>query len=96
MAQKESKLEEMNLTKRLAVCGAAPRRKAAELIKNGNVTVNGEIQTNPATLVTMRDKVCLNGKPVNKMPTHVYIMLNKIKPIVLIAKFANMWTNHDA
>ncbi|MBQ7402148.1 MAG: rRNA pseudouridine synthase [Lentisphaeria bacterium] len=77
MAQKESKLEEMNLTKRLAVCGAAPRRKAAELIKNGNVTVNGEIQTNPATLVTMRDKVCLNGKPVNKMPTHVYIMLNK-------------------
>ena len=67
----------MNLTKRLAVCGAAPRRKAAELIKSGNVTVNGELQTNPATIVTMRDKVCVNGKPVNKLPTHVYIMLNK-------------------
>ena len=68
---------EMNLTKRLAVCGAAPRRKAAELIKKGSVTVNGEIQTNPATPVTMKDKVFLDEKPVNKMPTHVYIMLNK-------------------
>ena len=77
MAQKENNLQEMNLTKRLAVCGAAPRRKAAELIKSGNVTVNGELQTNPATIVTMRDKVCVNGKPVNKLPTHVYIMLNK-------------------
>lgn len=77
MARKEQKPQEMNLTKRLAVCGAAPRRKAAELIKNGSVTVNGEIQTNPATPVTMKDKVCLNGKPVNKLPTHVYIMLNK-------------------
>ena len=77
MAQKKSELQEMNLTKRLSVCGAAPRRKSAELIKNGCVTVNGEVQTNPATLVTMKDKVCLNGKPVNKLPTHVYIMLNK-------------------
>lgn len=77
MAQRENRLQEMNLTKRLAVCGAAPRRKAAELIKNGAVRVNGEIQTNPATLVTLKDKVLLNGVPVNKLPTHVYIMLNK-------------------
>ena len=67
----------MNLTKRLSVCGAAPRRKSAELIKSGCVTVNGAVQTNPATPVTMRDKVCVNGKPVNKLPAHVYIMLNK-------------------
>lgn len=77
MARTEKKSEEMNLTKRLSVCGAAPRRKSAELIKSGCVTVNGEIQTNPATPVTMRDKVCVNGKPVNSLPDHVYIMLNK-------------------
>ena len=33
----------MNLTKRLATAGAASRRKAAELIKNGEVTVNGKV-----------------------------------------------------
>ena len=67
----------MNLTKRLATAGAASRRKAAELIKNGEVTVNGKVETNPATLVSPSDKIRVSGSSLDAAPEHVYIMLNK-------------------
>ena len=64
----------MNLTKRLATAGAASRRKAAELIKNGEVTVNGKVETNPATLVSPSDKIRVSGSSLDAAPEHVYIM----------------------
>ncbi len=67
----------MNLTKRLATAGIASRRKAAELIKNGEVTVNGKVETNPATLVTPSDKIRVEGSSVAATQNKVYIMLNK-------------------
>ncbi len=67
----------MNLTKRLATAGIASRRKAAELIKNGEVTVNGKVETNPATLVSPSDKIRVEGSSVAETPDRVYIMLNK-------------------
>jgi len=77
MTPETAEKDGMNLTKRLAVCGAASRRKAAELIKTGHVTVNGETQVNPATIVTMKDHVCVDGVPADAAQEHVYIMLNK-------------------
>ena len=67
----------MNLTKRLATAGAASRRKAAELIKNGEVTVNGKVETNPATIVSPSDKIRVSGSSLDTAPEHVYIMLHK-------------------
>ena len=69
--------EEMNLTKRLSTGGAASRRKAAELIRQGAVTVNGKVETNPATLVGPKDRIRVGGSELEAMPEHVYIMLNK-------------------
>lgn len=71
------KMETMNLTKRLSTSGAASRRKAAELIKEGAVTVNGKVETNPATPVGPSDRISLNGKEIDSAPELVYIMLNK-------------------
>jgi len=73
----QEKKEPMNLTKRLSTSGAASRRKAAELIKEGAVTVNGAVETNPATIVKPSDRITLNGKEIDSAPELVYIMLNK-------------------
>ena len=73
----QEKKEPMNLTKRLSTSGAASRRKAAELIKEGAVTVNGTVETNPATIVKPSDRIALNGKEIESAPELVYIMLNK-------------------
>ncbi|MCP3965174.1 MAG: rRNA pseudouridine synthase [Lentisphaerae bacterium] len=66
----------MNLTKYLSSCGVDSRRKCAELIKGGNVAVNGSVVIQPATVVNESDQVAVNGKNV-AIPSKVYIMLNK-------------------
>lgn len=65
------------LAKYIARCGAAPRRKAADLVKAGSVKVNGRVITDPAFSVETSDKVELNGKALQPPAENVYIMLNK-------------------
>lgn len=64
------------LNKWLASCGVTSRRKAVDIIKEGLVTVNGLVITNPAHRIIPTDNVQYNGKSVKK-PDHVYLMLNK-------------------
>ena len=66
------------LAKYIARCGAAARRKAAELVKLGKVKVNGRVITDPAFSVEINcDKVELNGNILHAPAENIYIMLNK-------------------
>ena len=66
------------LAKYIARCGAAARRKAAELVKNGAAKVNGRVITDPAFSVdTSKDVVVVAGKILTPPADNIYIMLNK-------------------
>ncbi|MCD8025902.1 MAG: rRNA pseudouridine synthase [Clostridiales bacterium] len=72
-----AKIEPIRLQKFISQCGIASRRKAEELIAQGNVKVNGK-QAKLGDKVLAQDKVYVKGKRI-VMPKvqHRYIMLNK-------------------
>jgi len=57
-------MEEIRLQKYLAMCGVASRRNAEQLIQEGRVSVNGQVITQQGVKVTSKDKVKVDGKPV--------------------------------
>lgn len=67
----------MNLVKFIAASGAASRRQAEALIKEGKVTVNGQLCINPAHRVADGEKVTLDGKELSAAEKLWYILLNK-------------------
>ncbi len=71
------------LQKLIAQAGIASRRKAEELIENGEVTVNGEIVTELGTKANPEvDHIKVAGKLINtklERRENVYILLNKPK-----------------
>jgi 23S rRNA pseudouridine2605 synthase len=67
------------LNKYVAHAGVSSRRAAALLVKEGKVTVNGTIVTDPGTKVLHTDTVKVNGKKVTVSSHFVYILLNKPK-----------------
>ncbi|WP_440132666.1 pseudouridine synthase [Chitinophaga sancti] len=70
---------EMPLNKYIAHCGLCSRRKAVDYVKEGKITVNGEVITEPAFKVTKRDEVSILGKKMHIQKNLVYILLNKPK-----------------
>lgn len=54
-------MEETRLNKYLASCGICSRRDADKLIRQGAVTVNGQIAVQ-GMKVTLQDEVCVHGK----------------------------------
>jgi 23S rRNA pseudouridine2605 synthase len=67
------------LNKYVAHAGVSSRRVAAELVREGKVTVNGEVITDPGTKVKHSDTVKVAGKKVTVSSHFVYILLNKPK-----------------
>ena len=72
------------LNKLIAQAGIASRRAAEELIKNGEVTVNGQVVTELGTKADPeKDHIKVRGKLINPKLTsareHTYILLNKPK-----------------
>jgi ribosomal protein S4 len=58
---------ETRLAKALARAGISSRRKAEELIKQGLVTVNGRVITEPGTVINPDfDVVSVGGKPIRQ------------------------------
>ncbi|HVU98620.1 MAG TPA: pseudouridine synthase [Puia sp.] len=74
--------EQLPLNKYIAHSGVCSRRDAADLIKQGKVTVNGKLITEPGTKVMPADTVNVNGKKVTISHNLVYILLNKPKDYI--------------
>jgi 23S rRNA pseudouridine2605 synthase len=67
------------LNKYVAHAGVSSRRAAAIMVKEGKVTVNGTVVTDPGTKVLYTDTVKVAGKKVTVSSHFVYILLNKPK-----------------
>lgn len=76
----------MRINKYIAACGVASRRKCEDLIKNGQIKVNGQVVTNLATDINeKKDKVEFDGKVIAPPKGFVYIKLNKPKGYICSA-----------
>lgn len=79
--------EGIRLQKYMALCGVASRRASEELIKNGQVQVNGKVVLEMGTVIDPdKDRVSVDGKTVKPEKRKVYIMLNKPVGIVTSLK----------
>ena len=67
----------MRINKYIAQAGICSRRKADELIVNGNVKVNGAVMKEPGYDVQEGDKVSVNGTMIEDGEKLVYYLLNK-------------------
>jgi len=82
MSEDSNSIYPIRLNKYIAHSGICSRRKAAELIKDGKVKLNGKIHENPATLVGPKDKVTYKDKLVRIERKKVYLLLNKPKNVI--------------
>ena len=72
----------MPLNKFIAHAGICSRRDAADVVRSGTVTVNGNKITEPGFKVTARDEIKVNGKKITSQKNLVYILLNKPKDFI--------------
>ncbi|MGY0691813.1 pseudouridine synthase [Virgibacillus sp. FSP13] len=73
------------LQKVIAKSGITSRRKAEQLIVDGNVKVNGKVTTELGTKVSNNDEIEVNGVPLQK-ETPVYFMLYKPRGVISSVK----------
>ncbi|MDB5250007.1 MAG: rRNA pseudouridine synthase [Segetibacter sp.] len=74
--------EQMPLNKYIAHGGVCSRRDAAILVKEGKVSVNGTLATDPGMKVTPDDVVTIGNKKITPSRNFVYILLNKPKDYI--------------
>jgi 23S rRNA pseudouridine2605 synthase len=74
--------DDMRLNRFVSHSGVASRRKASELIKAGEVKVNGETILNPGHRVVESDVITYKGKQLRRESEMIYILLNKPKDCI--------------
>ncbi len=77
-----SKRSGIRLNKFVAHCGVASRRKAAQIVKSGRISVNGIKECNPSYMVQPTDQVYLDSKLILPEKKRIYLLLNKPKNII--------------
>lgn len=78
--------DQERLQKIIAASGIASRRKAEVLIKEGRVTVNGEVITRLGTQAdALHDHIKVDGKLVRPPERKHYVLLNKPKGVLSTA-----------
>lgn len=70
-------LEPMRVQRALARAGVLSRRKAEELVTSGRVTVNGRAATIGQIVDPARDRILVDGKPVETSASDVWMVLHK-------------------
>ena len=70
------------LNKYISNGGICSRRDAAEIVRQGKVTVNGQLVTEPGTKVHPTDTIKVGNKKVTISSNFVYILLNKPKDYI--------------
>ena len=78
--------EGMRLNKFIAKSGLCSRRQAAELIKKGEIKVNGEVVIEPFYQVQQGDKISHKGKNLKPETRMVYYLINKPKDYITTLK----------
>jgi len=74
----------MRLNRYISASGAASRRKGEDIIREGRITVNGEIVTDPAHDVNPEsDIVTLGGIPLVINPEKQYYIFNKPTGVIV-------------
>ncbi|MBR9922939.1 MAG: rRNA pseudouridine synthase [Bacteroidetes bacterium] len=73
------KIEGMRLNKYVAKSGVCSRRQAAELVKNGEISVNGKVVIEPFYQVQQEDVITYKGKKLNPEIQLIYLLMNKPK-----------------
>lgn len=75
--------ETVRLNKYLAIAGVGSRRKNDELILSGAVKVNGKVvQELGVKIKPLKDRVTVNGSPVEVRQKSYYILFNKPKDCI--------------
>jgi 23S rRNA pseudouridine2605 synthase len=73
------------LARALSKMGYCSRSRAADMIRNGQVTLNGRIVRDPQSPVNLeRDSIAVNQAPVSASPK-IYLMMNKPRGLVTTA-----------
>jgi 23S rRNA pseudouridine2605 synthase len=80
--EKEDLFEDMRLNKYIAHCGVCSRRKAAEMIEKGYVSVNNVIVKEIGHKIVKGDLVTYNGKIVKPIEKMVYVLMNKPRGVI--------------
>jgi 23S rRNA pseudouridine2605 synthase len=83
--RREEPAEDMRLNKYISHSGVCSRRQAAEYVKAGHVTVNGQKVTEPGYVVQKNDDVRFKGKSLKLEGRKVYILMNKPKDTITTA-----------
>lgn len=79
MKQNIDKLWPMRLNKYIAYAGIASRRNAEQLVRDGKVTVNGEVVDLPFIEIQPEDEVRYKGKIIEPTKEFIYLLINKPK-----------------
>lgn len=70
-------MEPIRLQKWLAQCGYGSRRTCESLIRAERVRVNGQVATLGMKVDPTRDRIAVDGNPVQPLSATVYLMLHK-------------------
>jgi 23S rRNA pseudouridine2605 synthase len=75
-------IRRIGLARALSKLGICSRSRAAELIRSGDVTLNGNVRRDPETPTRLtEDRICVQGRPV-QAEKKLYLMLSKTRGTV--------------